>query len=286
MLPALILLHFSVIGCSRPSDDSTEGRLPPEHSRSSEYHESYSFAEARTITPDSVFDIADYDYSDSLRGDPSSIVKWKKLQSFTYAWLDDQQAPALFSALCQNPNLTHLDFTGALIDSFPREMCSCTGVRSLILEDCNLRELPVRLRGMKDLERLSLRENRIARIPNWIADLKRLRQIDVAGNFEIDLDQSLKALGSLPDLRELIISDPLNDSALPQSIGKLRSLRYLRVEMANSDLQVPPDFGNLDSLERLDIIAFSPELLGLRIIPLIQSILPECEVKIIPALSH
>ncbi|MHA1987135.1 MAG: leucine-rich repeat domain-containing protein [Promethearchaeota archaeon] len=130
----------------------------------------------------------------------------------------------------------------------------------LILENCQLKEIPIIIKDLDSLERLRLRKNLIENIPVWIKELQKLKYLDLS-------DNNLKVLpdyiGNFNILNYLYLSNN-QLKEIPESIG---NLRLFNLEIINNQLRkIPESIGNITSLENLLIhnnkITVLPESIG------------------------
>ena len=98
-------------------------------------------------------------------------------------------------------------------------------VTDIDLSDCQLRFVPEDLRRFTDLRRLSLKDNKIGKLPSWLTALAGLESLDLRG---CGLRQVPSDLDRLPALRALHLSE--NDIKKgPERSGPLVRLEYLTI---------------------------------------------------------
>ena len=119
-------------------------------------------------------------------------------------------------------------------------------IKALVLDTCDLEEVPEPVRKLKSLVMLKLHGNRLETLPEWIGEFRFLKSLQVPNNRLITLPDSIGKL------RRLEILELYNNRLMeiPESIGNLRFLK--RLELQENRLKVLPDsIGDLLSLEVL-----------------------------------
>ncbi|MFI6323339.1 leucine-rich repeat domain-containing protein [Nonomuraea sp. NPDC050556] len=165
----------------------------------------------------------------------------------------------------------HLDLTNRKLKEFPAEVLQMPWLRTLILDDNPIGELPDALGTLTRLEHLSVRNCELTALPESIGDLAALRVLCVAGNRDTDLDTVEftlpAAIGRLTALEELDISylsvsvDTESGSewnlpevtrfVLPDTFGDLVALRKLVADGTN--VVFPDSAHGLAAVEEVSI---------------------------------
>ncbi|WP_412543229.1 hypothetical protein R8Z50_12375 [Longispora sp. K20-0274] len=147
----------------------------------------------------------------------------------------------------------HLDLTGRKLRAFPAEVLAMPWLRTLILDDNRIAELPEELGTLTRLEHLSVRDCGLTTLPDSIGDLAGLRVLRVAGNADWTARETVFALpaavGRLAALEELDVSrlsvptgaatgyggkrPAMTPFALPDVLGGLVALRRLVADGTN-----------------------------------------------------
>ncbi len=121
-------------------------------------------------------------------------------------------------------------------------------IKGLVLDTCDLEELPEPIRKLKSLVMLKLHGNRLETLPEWIGEFQNLKSLQVPNNRLITLPNTIGKLSCLEILE--LYNNKLKE--IPESIGNLSSLK--RLELQENCLETLPDsIGNLTSLEVLFI---------------------------------
>ncbi|NVM46824.1 MAG: leucine-rich repeat domain-containing protein [Candidatus Lokiarchaeota archaeon] len=121
-------------------------------------------------------------------------------------------------------------------------------IKGLVLDTCDLEELPEPVRKLKSLVMLKLHGNRLKTLPEWIGELQNLKSLQVQNNRLISLPNSIGKLSRLEIIE--LYNNQLKE--IPESIGNLRFLK--RLELQENQLKtLPNSIGNLTSLEVLFI---------------------------------
>ncbi len=127
--------------------------------------------------------------------------------------------------------------------------------KELELKGLKLKEIPESVFEKTDLEILNLASNRIKKLPPEIANLKKLKKLNLRGNNAINLD----AVCELENLEILNI----NNCALawkseeifylPKEFGRLKNLKTLFVEGGVTFFANPERIADLENLENLQV---------------------------------
>ena len=124
-------------------------------------------------------------------------------------------------------------------------------VYSLKLSFKRLKQVPVEIREMKNLEVLDLSKNYIDTLPSWIGELTQLKEVDVSRNWLHYLPEELGGLSKLESLDAN--RNPLQE--LPASMGSLAALRQL-ILWQTGIVELPPSAVMLNTtLKVLDLRA-------------------------------
>jgi Leucine-rich repeat (LRR) protein len=123
-----------------------------------------------------------------------------------------------------------------------------SSLRTLILKECSLHNLPECIGAFTNLKVLDLEGNNLKCIPKSISSLKSLRTLNLSKNKLQKLPYSIGMLSSLQYLN----LDNNNLITLPKSIGFLSSLKSLSAER-NSLGKIPSSIGALKSLQSLNL---------------------------------
>jgi Leucine-rich repeat (LRR) protein len=105
-----------------------------------------------------------------------------------------------------------------------------TRLESLRLAYTDLAALPA-LGGLRALRRLVLHGNAFTALPDGVAALAALEELNLASNPRLDLAGALAALASLPRLRVLHLGDRTL-ARVPDELAALRSIERLVVDVA------------------------------------------------------
>ncbi|KAJ4753132.1 Disease resistance protein (CC-NBS-LRR class) family [Rhynchospora pubera] len=131
-------------------------------------------------------------------------------------------------------------------------ICQLFHLRSILLSNCLLKELPKGFGNLVNLKSLSLSRCGIKSLPESFSLHSKLEKLGIW--FCHKLEILPKNLGKLVNLRELRIDEcPLQ--ALPESMCELSNLKSLTLDCSDNHLKVPEAIGNLLNLQELSINA-------------------------------
>jgi len=135
------------------------------------------------------------------------------------------------------------------IDLFEQGFALHKGIiKGLVLDSCDLEEVPEPVRKLKSLVILKMHGNRLETLPEWIDELRDLKYLHVQNNRLTKLPNSLGKLSSLESIK--LYNNQIIE--IPESIGNLHFLK--RLELQENYLEALPDsIGDLTSLEVLFI---------------------------------
>lgn len=158
---------------------------------------------------------------------------------------------------------TELDLTGRKLKSFPADLLEMPWLRTLILDDNPLGEIPEGIGALKALEHLSVAGCGLNGIPASLGDLVNLKILDVSGNTGLLLPDHLGGLTRLQELHVSRLSTQpegrgLRQAApwpLPPSAAGLTSLRRLVADQTN--VVFPEAMLGLPSLEHISMAGSS-----------------------------
>ena len=94
-----------------------------------------------------------------------------------------------------------------------------------------IREIPIQISNLKNLEILQLNLNAIQTIPKEIGNLKKLKTLDLTDNSALS---EIQAITSLSNLETLVLFG-CGLTKLPSDIGQLKKLKYLGLTGNNID---------------------------------------------------
>lgn len=111
----------------------------------------------------------------------------------------------------------------------------------------NYDDLFKKLGKLKNLESVSLIDNKLKEIPSSIGKIKKLKKLKVSGNEGVNYSNLISELSKNNGLEELSI--PLNSiSEIPENISELKKLKVLDIRK-NYIAEFPESISKLDSLE-------------------------------------
>lgn len=207
---------------------------------------------------------------------PASLVKIHKLQTLKLKGVSQLDLKQTFEILAQLPNLETLSLFGLgdQIEILPNEISKLTNLKSLgISKSKSLTQLPKsiqklkklevfyweevpslaiadtfkKLRGLKNIKRLSCFGNGITEIPAEIEYLKNIERLDLSFN---DLTAMPEQIGKLKKLKFIDLFSNKRMDVLPKSVGKLKQLENLN--LGNNQIkELPDELSKLENLKEL-----------------------------------
>ncbi len=138
-----------------------------------------------------------------------------------------------------------------------------SGVQNLISKHLSLDELkklstnlqfPETLEGLKNLEKLSLWNNRIEELPPQIGELKNLRELSVGFPHKVGKGLLKKLPKEIRNLKKLEVLDLSANviEEIPDEIGELHNLKHLRL-YSNKLEKLPTTLSQLKKLNKLEL---------------------------------
>jgi Leucine-rich repeat (LRR) protein len=125
-----------------------------------------------------------------------------------------------------------------------------TNVEYLSLENDHLTELPEFITNLKNLKIIDLSGNDFKQLPKSFSNLQNLEEIFLNNEKDLDLPNTLSLLSKLPKLKTLHLKND-NIANLPSEILKLKSLEALY--LTNNKLLDIPKIETLEHLKYLDL---------------------------------
>jgi len=166
---------------------------------------------------------------------PDSLGQLTQLTDLL-AW--QNQLTELPSSIGKLISLSWLDLDGNQISNLPDEVGLLSNLRVLWLggdiSGNPLRQLPICLRQLVNLEQLHARKCQIASLPNWLKELSRLKTLDLNNNSLTELPLFIAEFNYLSELN--LDNNPLNpalQSAYKQGLPAVKA--YLRSLEQNAE---------------------------------------------------
>lgn len=153
-------------------------------------------------------------------------------------WADNE---SLYEMSCNNDD----NFTYGL----PREKKNLLNVEKIIIEGCQIAEIPKEIGGLFNLTYFNLSKNNLKELPKEIGNLTNLTHL-LAG--ENNLKELPKEIGNLINLTYLNINFNEYLEEIPKEIGNLIDLTFLGLYV-NGLKKIPKGIGKLINLNELDL---------------------------------
>jgi hypothetical protein len=113
----------------------------------------------------------------------------------------------------------------------------------------NYNDLFKKLSRLKQLESVTLIDNKLTEIPDALGDIKQLKKLKISGNEGVNYEKLISKLKKVMQLEELSI--PLNSlSEIPENINELTQLKTLDIRK-NYISEFPNSISRLDSLQEI-----------------------------------
>ncbi len=132
-------------------------------------------------------------------------------------------------------------------------------LKALNLDNCQLSEIPSTIGQSESLVWLSIKGNPLLALPTSMNDCQRLRVLRMGGHGEMNLDQALRQLSALPNLRYLELSSFQGNKqnfSLPESITSLKNLTILDLR-GNQMGDIPSEVQKLSRIPSLEALNLS-----------------------------
>ncbi len=123
-----------------------------------------------------------------------------------------------------------------------------SGSKSLDLANLGLTRIPTEFKQLKNLERLSLRSNKLKSLPSCICKLSSLKWIELSCNYLRSLPS---AIGKLENIETLSV-DNNRLKTLPKEMGQLPRFSGLRI-FNNRLRMLPANIGDLINLTKINL---------------------------------
>lgn len=147
---------------------------------------------------------------------------------------------------CSFRGETHVDLCAANLTCIPSWIFSISSIRSLHLDNNQIKVLPTDIKNLTYLEKLTLDNNRLQEIPRQIGQLSYLEYLCLSKN---QLQNLPSEIGNLTNLQELHLHSN-QMTKLPNSLQKLSNLRHLNLHR-NQLTELPKILLQLPKLEEL-----------------------------------
>lgn len=125
-----------------------------------------------------------------------------------------------------------------------------SNIEYLSLENDHLKELPEFITFLKNLKTIDLSGNDFKQLPKSFINLQNLEEIFLNNEKDLDLPNTLKVLSKLPKLKSLHLEND-NITYVPSEILNLKNLEELY--LTNNNLLDIPKIETLEHLKYLDL---------------------------------
>lgn len=194
------------------------------------------------------------DLADVLR----KISQLKKVKSlYLFNW-NIAILPEEITALKQVDFLCLQGWTNLdLADAF-QKISQLESLTSLNLDYNQIKYVPASIGELQNIEELSLASNRVITVHENIGKLQKIHTLDLLYNPCLDLEDVNQKIGSLPSLKNLLLSSTHNGETVVFEEGQFKHLEILNLLLYGKS----PFFHSLKWLENLKILNIDFKMLG------------------------
>lgn len=167
--------------------------------------------------------------------------------------VDDREVYTMLDVALGEPDKVQvLSLAYQEVSSIPESIGKMTNLEEIYLNDTRIKSLPSALFSLSKLKKLDVSGNfHLKNIPASITSLKNLEFIKFGYNEQLNYNEILKNLGSMPSLKTVnMMSNRLRE--VPTGIKHLKQIKELNLA-DNRLLEVPSEIGELTQLEILDL---------------------------------
>lgn len=176
------------------------------------------------------------------------------------------------------PELTEFGLCGNAIKCFPEFLRGNECVKTVLLQDSSLREIPEWISEFPNLTALRIIDSNVESLPHTLSECRKLRILDITGSPMRELPNNGEGLSleilridgvqlptiaasfkNLHNLKELYVKERSGvvyyinrKSEIPESIGYLSSLKKLSL-LYLGKIELPSTIGSLANLEELSL---------------------------------
>ena len=111
----------------------------------------------------------------------------------------------------------------------------------------NYTSIPIEIKGLINLSKLSVNGRITGGIPVWIGDMTSLTHLTISGSEGVIPSE----IGNLTNLTHLVLTGSGLSGEIPPEIGNLVGLTYLELTESRLSGEIPPEIGNLVNLSQL-----------------------------------
>ena len=157
-----------------------------------------------------------------------------------------------WESVCKFRKLQGLELMDMFGENFPKCICELEGLRFLSVRNNKLYKLPEEITNLKNLEVLNLYWNEnLSELPQDLEKLSKIRNINIGGNPKLDLSITFMLLAKLPNLKSVTLS--FNKiKVLPVETGLLSQVEELIIDN-NLLEELPEEMSELKNLKRITL---------------------------------
>ncbi|KAF3783300.1 TMV resistance protein [Nymphaea thermarum] len=187
---------------------------------------------------------------------PESMSKLKKLNQLDFQWCRSiKHLPEWIGGL---KSLENLNILGTKIEKVPESIEGLINLQSISAGFCkSLANLPYSFGNLKNLRYLDLQSTNMQELPDSIGLLGNLEKLSLSGCSNLKVLPS--SVGLLKNLKELEAGEDSNSgriggvTELPETIGSLTNLRRLILQTCVCLYSLPSSLTSLSQLETLNV---------------------------------
>lgn len=184
----------------------------------------------------------------------------KDLSNLIYLNVSQNKLNTEINALLKLKKLLHLDLSYNPLQTLPSELFTeLRNIKALNLAHTQLSEISINIGKLQELVWLAVNGTKIKELPASLSDCKRLQQLYLGKNPELNLAETFLQLSTLRKLNTLTLINIKGTNqfiTLPQEIVQLKGLKKLDLKQ-NRFSNLPAELIKLGQLGRLEALNLS-----------------------------